>query len=265
MTIFFDVDGTLLDDGAAERRGAIAVLGAFRHVFPHAAAESFADEWQRLAERYIASYAAGRMSVEEQTRERMRELFSQAWVSLTDSEADIVYERYLAHSEESWRTFPDVVRCLKALKHHTLGIITNGAREQVCRKLEVAGIAQFFAHVIISSDVGAAKPQPAIFHEACRRAGCDAEVSLYVGDRFEFDAVASRAAGLHGVWLNRSGSGARSSEIPTLASLGELPAYLELIRWGIAPTAAETWRPDSSCGISVDQPDTLAARSHAGV
>jgi putative hydrolase of the HAD superfamily len=220
VTVFLDIDGTLLDHDAALRTGALGVLGAFRHVFPRAQAGAFAEEWHRLAEKDISCNMPGQRSVHDQRRHHVRELFSQAWVNLTDTEADSVFQVYLDYYAASWKPFPDVVRCLETLADYPLGIITNGDEEQERQKLEAMGVAQYFTHVITSG----------IFIEACRRAGCAPESAFYVGDRFEPDVLASRAAGLHGVWLDRRGSGSPAGDVPTLSGLGDLRAYVEQIR-----------------------------------
>jgi len=51
------------------------------------------------------------------------------------------------------------------------------------------------------------------------------ESVLYVGDRLDVDARAASAAGLTGVWLNRSASDDDPCQ-PTIASLRELPLLL---------------------------------------
>jgi putative hydrolase of the HAD superfamily len=72
-----------------------------------------------------------------------------------------------------------------------------------------------------------AKPDAAIFLEACRRAGSSPRESLYVGDRLETDAIASRQAGLHGVWLDRTGGlESQTGDIPIITSLSELPDHV---------------------------------------
>jgi putative hydrolase of the HAD superfamily len=49
---------------------------------------------------------------------------------------------------------------------------------------------------------------------------------LYVGDRPDVDAQAATAAGVTGVWLNRSAIAFNSCQ-PTITSLPELPALLQ--------------------------------------
>jgi putative hydrolase of the HAD superfamily len=217
MTIFLDLDGTLLDHDLAERAAACQFLHSFRSLFPTDSWKQFADRWQAVAERHLTDYLAGRLSFTEQRRARMRELFSTVGVTLTDSDADRVFETYVRHYEKSWRPFPDVVPCLDRLNGFRLGIISNGDRDQQFHKLESIGVRERFAYVLTSA-------------EACRRAESAPQDSIYVGDRLETDAIGARAAGLHGIWLDRSGSGRQTDEIASISSLDELPAHVEQFR-----------------------------------
>jgi putative hydrolase of the HAD superfamily len=53
--------------------------------------------------------------------------------------------------------------------------------------------------------VGVAKPDPAIYLEGVRLLGTEPGETLYVGDNRLLDADGADAAGLVGVWLNRTG------------------------------------------------------------
>ncbi len=245
MTIFLDLDGTLLDHDGAERGAAGQFLRSFRSLFPKYSRSEFADRWQAIAEKHLTEYLAGRLSFTEQRRARMRELFSSVGVSLTDSDADRVFGTYLRHYERSWRPFPDVAQCLDRLDGFPLGIISNGDRDQQFHKLKSIGVRERFAYVLTSAEAGVAKPGAEIFHEACRRAGCAPHDSIYVGDRLETDAIGARDAGLHGIWLDRSGSGRRAGEIASISSLDELPAHVEQLHREGARAAS---RPDRALG-----------------
>jgi HAD superfamily hydrolase (TIGR01509 family) len=52
-----------------------------------------------------------------------------------------------------------------------------------------------FRHVVSSSDLGVAKPAPAIFREAARRLDLPPRQVLHVGDSWELDVVGALAAG----------------------------------------------------------------------
>jgi putative hydrolase of the HAD superfamily len=78
---------------------AIHFLGSFRRFFPKYSRGEFADRWQAIADKHLTDYLAGRLSFTEQRRARLRELFGSVGVSLTDSDADLMFGTYLRHYE----------------------------------------------------------------------------------------------------------------------------------------------------------------------
>ena len=56
--------------------------------------------------------------------------------------------------------------------------------------------------VIVSSDVGVAKPEPAIFQLALDRLGYLAQDTVFVGLSWQADMVGAMNAGLHAIWFN---------------------------------------------------------------
>ena len=117
-------------------------------------------------------------------------------------------------------------------------MITNGELDFQLAKLERLGILDRFAHVVASGDVGVTKPDARIFEEAVARFESDAPVSgaAYVGDRLVTDAIGAAAAGLVGVWLNRTHAGMADDEAASAAMVGvvEISSLDEL-----APILAE--------------------------
>jgi putative hydrolase of the HAD superfamily len=113
-------------------------------------------------------------------------------------------------------------------------LITNGEPAFQGEKVRRVGLADRFEHVIASGEAGVAKPDPRIFHEACRRFGVPPDRAMYVGDRLRTDALGAAAAGLTGVWLDRAGasicdSDARDSAllgVVRITGLADLPALL---------------------------------------
>jgi HAD superfamily hydrolase (TIGR01509 family) len=90
---------------------------------------------------------------------------------------------------------------LDRLRHRVaLGVISN-FYGNVDRILDEAGIGPWLTVVIDSNRVGVSKPDPAIFALAVHSLGCAPGETLYVGDSFEKDVVAARAAGLRSAWL----------------------------------------------------------------
>jgi len=77
------------------------------------------------------------------------------------------------------------------------------------------GVAPLFDAIVLASDAGAAKPDPAIFRLALARVGVPACDSLFVGDSSERDVAGARALGM------------RAIDVGTLATLAELPARVK--------------------------------------
>lgn len=122
------------------------------------------------------------------------------------------------------------VRLLETLKGKAkLGIITNGFTELQQERLERTGLKHHFEFIVISEEVGVAKPHPGIFDHALSIMGHpERERVLMVGDNPDSDILGGMNAGFHTCWLN-----ADNREVPSyitphhqVASLGELERWL---------------------------------------
>jgi putative hydrolase of the HAD superfamily len=221
--IFFDIDDTLLDDRHAQDEAARGLWREFAHLLPYTEGE-FPGVWEAISSHYYTRFTAGEISFTEQRRTRIREVFRQP--DLAGPEADRRFAHYLAHHESKWQLFADTLPCLTALAGCRLGIISNGDPAQQRRKLRAMNIAALFSPIVVSGDIGKPKPQPEIFLHACALAGVAPAQCAYVGDKLDFDARGSRAAGMQGIWLNRWDA-APEDGIPTIATLAELPGLLQ--------------------------------------
>ena len=102
-----------------------------------------------------------------------------------------------------WALYPEVKEALLFLgERYRLGIISNfdGRLRRILRDL---GIAEFFDPVIISSEVGAEKPDAWIFKQALEHAAVAPEAALHVGDDPVRDWEGAAAVGLHVFQLDR--------------------------------------------------------------
>ncbi|GAL17660.1 5'-nucleotidase YjjG [Vibrio maritimus] len=91
-----------------------------------------------------------------------------------------------------------------------LGIITNGFTELQAIRLERTGLTDYFEHVVISEQVGIAKPDLGIFDHAHQLMGlpCKSKV-LMVGDNPHSDVLGGINFGVETCWLNTQGAAAR--------------------------------------------------------
>ncbi|TXK83748.1 HAD family hydrolase [Paenibacillus sp. N3.4] len=226
--IFFDIDETLLDHDYAEKMGAIDFFQKLIDVL-NLQEDEFAIQWNALSKKYFEKYLAKELSFQEQRRMRMKEMFAYVNVELSDEEADMKFEIYLACYQNNWKSFEDVIPCLNEIQGGQLGIISNGDYKQQIEKLEKMGIRQFFSFIITSSEVGYAKPDVRIFEKARSIAGQNLRECFYVGDRLEVDAMGSSNAGMKAIWLNRKGESSPhnlNEDIIVIQSLDELATVI---------------------------------------
>lgn len=110
-----------------------------------------------------------------------------------------------------------------------LGIITNGFTAMQQARLEHCGVADLFDVLVISEEVGVAKPDPAIFNHCLAQLGePDKSQLLMVGDNPHSDVLGAQNAGIASCWFNRHQLPLPAGIAPTyqVQSLLELPALL---------------------------------------
>lgn len=96
--------------------------------------------------------------------------------------------------------YPEVLACLERLSgQYRIASLSNGNAS-----LAQIGLDHLFHATISAHAYGTSKPDPALFHIACRELGCAPEEVVHLGDDIEFDVRGARRAGLHAVWINRT-------------------------------------------------------------
>jgi putative hydrolase of the HAD superfamily len=116
----------------------------------------------------------------------------------------------------SWRARPGSAEALCALRARGLatGVVSN-FDHRLPGILAGLGLAELLDCVVLPGEVGAAKPDPAIFACALARLRVPARAAVFVGDRADQDLAGARAAGL------------RAIDVGGLATLLELPERLQ--------------------------------------
>ncbi|MCL9655710.1 HAD family hydrolase [Pseudomonas protegens] len=140
--------------------------------------------------------------------------------------ADQSFEVFL-HARHQLDIFPEVLPTLEALANHfALGVVTNGNAD--VRRL---GLADYFKFALCAEDIGVAKPDARLFHEALQRGGATADTAVHIGDHPGDDIAGAQQAGLRAIWFNPAGKAWEAERAPDaeIRSLKELPALLG--RW----------------------------------
>ncbi|MUJ27299.1 pyrimidine 5'-nucleotidase [Aliivibrio fischeri] len=110
-----------------------------------------------------------------------------------------------------------------------MGIITNGFTELQKIRLEKTEFSHYFELIVISEQVGIAKPDKRIFEHTFSMIGnVDLSTVLMVGDNPDSDVLGGMNAGIDTCWLNVDGKACPESVEPTyeVASLFDLKTTL---------------------------------------
>jgi putative hydrolase of the HAD superfamily len=118
---------------------------------------------------------------------------------------DAFFEAAYSHFAEAevWELYPETEEILEALRSRfELGVISNfdGRLRMILQHL---GISKCFAEVVISSEVGADKPDALIFRRAAELAGVAPEEAMHVGDDPVRDWQGAESAGFKVFRLDR--------------------------------------------------------------
>jgi putative hydrolase of the HAD superfamily len=121
-----------------------------------------------------------------------------------------------------FRAYPEVPDVLARLRagDARLAVVSNWD-VSLHDVLERTGLRPLVDAVVISAELGVAKPDPAIFRAALDRLRAAADGAVHVGDSLEHDVAGARAAGLEAVLVARNGAAAPDG-VRTVASLAEL-------------------------------------------
>ncbi len=111
-----------------------------------------------------------------------------------------------------------------------LGLVSNRefGLDVFMRDLEQLGVAERFDAVVISADVGFAKPRPEPFSVAMRKLEVDPGETVMVGDDPVADVRGAQALGLKAVWIRRRAARTMGGVHPD-AVVGSLAELLDLL------------------------------------
>jgi putative hydrolase of the HAD superfamily len=117
--------------------------------------------------------------------------------------------------------YPDSAPALKALRAAGLRtVVVSNWDHSLHERLQQTGLAPLLDGALASAEVGAAKPDRAIFDAALELAGTDD--AWHVGDTVEADVEGALNAGLRPVLIDRRGGAAARPGVPVIETLDRL-------------------------------------------
>jgi HAD superfamily hydrolase (TIGR01549 family) len=97
-------------------------------------------------------------------------------------------------------------------------------RSEVC---QFAFVQNVISAIVFCGDVGVRKPHPAMLVRCMNHLASNPPDTLLIGDNFDSDIAAARAAGCNGIWFTR---GRAIDDCSSISRLSELYTYLHLLR-----------------------------------
>ncbi|MCY4544287.1 MAG: HAD family hydrolase [Gemmatimonadetes bacterium] len=191
--VLFDLDNTLIDrDRARDRFFSYLLTTYFPHLTPEEAA------WADRMEMLCALDNGGRGS----KAAIYDYLFGERPVMSARAFTELMRGKLASYSSWSDGAVP-MLNCLRA-RRHPMALVTNGSNSQRA-KIDALGASVYFDAVLISEEMGIAKPDPAIFTQAMSRLNAAPDRSVFVGDSLEHDMAGARKAGMMTVYIKRGG------------------------------------------------------------
>lgn len=113
----------------------------------------------------------------------------------------------------------------------TLGVLTNGNAD-----INRLPVGCHFSFAFSAEEIGAAKPDAAMFRAAAALCNARPDEIVHVGDHIVNDIGAAARLGWHTVWVNIQGERQPDNTTPTttVRHLGELPAAIRQISSGLS-------------------------------
>lgn len=154
------------------------------------------------------------------------------WASNNSDKAARLNHDFLINVAHCSKPLPGAQYLLRKLKQRAdikLGLVSNGFSVLHKHRLKKTGFADYFDQIIISEEVGVAKPDALIFEQATNQLNAHRDNrTLMVGDNVNADIMGANNFGLDTCWINAHDKQAPRHIQPThtVANLDQLTSLL---------------------------------------
>jgi putative hydrolase of the HAD superfamily len=232
--VSFDLDDTLsyVDDAAGIVDAVcIEVASRLPNLQPETLRAANAAVWQDFWPTVEDDWALGRFDTDAVGLEAWRR-------SLLACDCDdelivrLARDMHAGLGRKAYRLFDDVLPLLDVLAGRVqLALITNSEALMQREKLRILELEHHFDVIVISAELGAAKPDATVFSHVLDRLSVTPGQTWHVGDSLKNDVAGALNAGLTAVWLNRWGRRRQDNDPAPhheVCSLAELPSLMGL-------------------------------------
>lgn len=195
----FDLDGTLVE-----------LTVPFERIVADAAAAAGAEDVSAAA----FSEALGHVLYEDGDP-----IGDAATRAFPEADPEIFRDRFIDEEVAATTALPGSVTVLRTLRrYHPIGVLTNGVGALQREKLRATGLDDYVDDVVVSSEVGAGKPDTKIYEVAAKRLPADRRT--FVADDYERDLAPAAELGWEPILVGDAGDG-------SIRTIGRLSALLE--------------------------------------
>lgn len=197
--ILWDIDGTLLNFEAVERRAIQHCFDKFGFGF---CTDDMLKTYMGINRGYWQRLERGEISKQEVLEGRFRDFFAVAGFDVSvaaafNEEYQIALGTYIVFCENARET---MLACKEQVPQYA---VTNGTKVAQDGKLSKSGLIDLFDGIFISEVVGHEKPAVEFFEEVFRVIGeYDRKEVLIVGDSLTSDIRGGNNAGIVTCWYN---------------------------------------------------------------
>ncbi|TMP36552.1 pyrimidine 5'-nucleotidase [Pseudoalteromonas rubra] len=204
--ILFDADETLFSFNAF--LGLKTLFARYGVDF----SEADNEEYQRINKPLWVQYQNGEINAKTLQVTRFK-----FWAERLNVPAETLNLGFLEAMAELCNPLPGAAELLHALQGKaTLAIITNGFTALQEKRLAHTGFKDYFHSIVISEQVGVAKPDSRVFEHALSLLGNpDKSKVLMVGDTPASDVLGANRFGIDSCWLRHPGATCPAEISPT--------------------------------------------------
>ncbi len=222
-TLLFDLDGTILDFSKTEEA---AINATYKIVFETKPAENLLSVYHKINSGLWKEFEKGSLEIKDLKKKRFSDLFVYFDLNADPENFSNIYLSELGKGGYLLEGAMDILNYCK--KNYRLAAITNGIGDVQRSRIDKAGIGKYFETVIISEDIGIAKPDPEIFTIAFEKMKLTKKDEvLMIGDSLSSDILGGINAGIDTCWIN--GHNMKSGGIEPTYTISNISKLKEIL------------------------------------
>ena len=200
--LLIDNDNTLMDFNAAEAKALVDVLRA--HGLP--TDDETIRTYHEINDAQWKALERGETTQPVLKVERFRQLL--AHLNRTDVDAPAIAAEYAVGLGNHADLLPGAAEFIQALHGKLkIALVSNGVSAIQRSRLSKCPLTPLFDAIVISEEVGVAKPDPKLLEVALEQLGCtDKSAAVMMGDSLSADIAAANNAGVDSIFFSLKGN-----------------------------------------------------------